>query len=139
MVLRFGHIFSYFQECWAFVAIPIATVFVAGILWKKFHARVAFVVLLLTFPMFLMPYFLRILHVRMNVFNVAGFTLVLTIVLGVILTFIIRPLAQENNNQLIFSFSSSENSVPGVPFYKKVPFWAVMMILCYAAVYAVFW
>jgi len=139
MVLRFGHIFSYFQECWAFVAIPIATVFVAGILWRKFHAKVAFYILLLTFPMFLMPYLLRILKVQMNVFNVAGITLFLTVLLVVFLTFMIRPVAEENKDQLIFSFSSSENSLQGIPWYRKVPFWAVIMMLLYAAVYALFW
>jgi len=139
MVLRFGHIFSYFQECWAFVAIPIATVFVAGILWRKFHAKVAFYILLLTFPMFLMPYVLRILKIQMNVFNVAGITLFLTVLLVVFLTFMIRPVAEENKDQLIFSFSSSENSLQGIPWYRKVPFWAVIMMLLYAGVYALFW
>ncbi|HZF64678.1 MAG TPA: sodium/solute symporter, partial [Chitinophagaceae bacterium] len=34
LVSKFDYIFSYFQECWAFIAVPVAVIFVLGVLWK---------------------------------------------------------------------------------------------------------
>jgi SSS family solute:Na+ symporter len=84
IVMRFGHIFSYFQECWAFIAIPVAVLFTLGVLWKGVTARSALWTLCLSFPMLVLPYLLRTYEVTWNVYNVAGIVLIFTLLFTVL-------------------------------------------------------
>jgi SSS family solute:Na+ symporter len=141
MVLKFGHIFSYFQECWAFMAIPVAVVFMAGVLWKKVGSSAAFWTLCLSFPMLILPYLLRIFKVKLNVFNVAGIVLVICVLFIVIFTLIRKR--EEEKNDFIWNLKMSklpaEITAKGYKWYKSVIFWSILMVLVYVIIYSVFW
>jgi SSS family solute:Na+ symporter len=143
VVQRFGHIFSYFQECWAFMAIPVAIIFVGGLLWKKVSSRVAYITLLLAFPMFFMPYLLRLFSVEMNVFNVAGIVLFLMILLFIMLT--LKYNQEEARDKQSFTWNVSLIKLPGEiaaqyrPWYKNLLLWGSVMVIIYILIYILFW
>jgi len=137
-VMKFGQIFSYFQECWAFVAVPVAATFVAGVLWKRMNANAALITLSLVFPMLVVPYLLRMFHVGMNAFNVAGLVAIATVALVVVLGFVTRPTGTEDDT-MVFSFGGSRSGAVLAPLHRRVGFWAGVMVLVYAGVYAWFW
>ena len=143
MVTRFGQIFSYFQECWAFVAIPVVIVFLGGLLWKRVNSQVAFIILLLSFPMFVMPYILRLLEVEMNVFNVAGLVFIVYIIIFIIITLSQKTKPDEQEKQFTWNFSMvkiPETYPPAhQPWYKSLLLWGSFMVGVYIYIYAVFW
>lgn len=139
VVGSFNHIFDFFQECWAFVAVPISLTFLLGILFRQMSAKLAYGLMLLTFPMFLMPYLIKLLGIPMNIYNVAG--LVWLITLGCCLLYIYFV---DRRNYV----QKPEESQPAVtplvaherlPLFKRVGFWTVVMVGCYVVIYAVFW
>jgi hypothetical protein len=143
MVLKFGHIFSYFQECWAFVAIPVAVIFVGGLIWKKVNSITAYVMLLLSFPMFAIPYLLRILNIQMNVFNIAGLFLI-----GFIIVFIITALLTKSSESEEASTMIWRPSMMKLPrelvtinriWYRNLFFWGSVMVALYVLIYIIFW
>jgi SSS family solute:Na+ symporter len=141
VVGSFGQIFSYFQQCWAFIAVPIAVTFVAGLLSGKIHSRAAYLTLLLTFPMLAVPYFLNFFDVKMNPYNIAGILLVATILFIILMSFILKR--NEPESEMVWT--KQMNKLPesavkeNAPFYKRVGFWAAIMVGLYIAVYAIFW
>lgn len=143
MVLKFGHIFSYFQECWAFVAIPVAVIFVGGLLWKKSNSNTAFIILLLTFPMFAIPYVLRIMKIQMNVFNVAGFVLAGVILLFIILNLLSSKKIMKADQLITWNVSMiklpSQLSFYNKIWYKNLLFWGFLMVMFYVLLYIIFW
>ncbi len=143
MVLKFGHIFSYFQECWAFVSIPVAVIFTGGLLWKKVNSRTAFITLLLSFPMFLAPYILRILKVEMNVFNVAGFFLIGFIIVFVLMTLLTGKSELEKEPAMVWKPSMvrlpGELTAINRVWYRNLFFWGSVMVALYVLIYIVFW
>ena len=141
MVLKFGQIFSYFQECWAFIAVPVAVVFMAGVLWKRAGSSAAFWTLCLSFPMLILPYILRIIKVKMNVFNVAGIVLIITVLFIVILT-LIRKKETERSDfswNLKMSKLPAEETAKGYYWYKNLTLWSILMVVVYVVIYTVFW
>lgn len=142
-VLSFGHIFSYFQETWTYVAIPVTVIFVGGILWKRLNSKVAFIILLLTFPMFIVPYLLRMLKVEMNVFNVAGFVLIffiiLTYVLGII--FIKKEAYASNEFQWNLRMSALPEKIRQHygKWFQSLILWGSLMVAIYILIYSIFW
>lgn len=135
VVGSFKHIFDFFQQCWAFVAVPVSLTFLLGVLSKRMTANLAFYLLLSTFPMFLMPYILKATGVDLNIFNVAGVLWV--VLLGICLlhiTFFGEKKAPEPEPM--------PGTVPAdeiVPWYQSVPFWLSVMVLCYIGIYILFW
>jgi SSS family solute:Na+ symporter len=142
MVLKFGHIFSYFQECWAFMAVPVAVVFVAGVMWKRVTGTVAFWTLCLSFPMLVLPYLLRIFKVQMNVFNIAGIVLIITIAFIIIFT-LLKNKRGTKESDIIWNprMSRLPQDTRGLnsPWYRNLTFWSIVMIAVYLVIYIVWW
>jgi SSS family solute:Na+ symporter len=134
LVQQFEYIFSYFQECWAFISVPVAVIFVMGVLWKGVTDKAAFLTLCLSFPMLVLPYLLRLFQVTTNVYNVAGFVLLLTVLFcwGV-------SLATKQPKEAPLIVSRDMLHTERVAWYKSTWFWAVVMIVSYILLYAFFW
>jgi solute:Na+ symporter, SSS family len=142
VVAQFEYIFSYFQESYAFIAIPAAVIFVMGVLWKGVTPKAAWYTLCLSFPMLLLPYLLRITEVSMNVYHVAGIVLVFTI----LFCWMISLLTQQNDEmsdvhrELVWTPSMSRMPhqlfPAGYPWYKRVSLWAIAMGALYIILYA---
>lgn len=143
VVLRFGHIFSYFQECWAFISIPIAIVFVGGVLWNRAGNKAALYTLYLAFPMLALPYILRLMHVEMNVFNVAGFVLIFTIIYFLLAGYMTPAPGADKKLNYIWKpqmiFLKPEDDEKHKKWYQNLFFWAIMMATFYAVIYIIFW
>lgn len=139
IVSRFGYIFSYFQECWAFIAIPAAVIFVMGILWTGVTSKAAWLTLCLSFPMLLLPYVLRLAEVSMNVYHVAGLVLIFTTLFCWLTSLATASASDASNRELVWKFSM--NRLPpalfpqGYPWYKRISFWAIGMVLVYVVLY----
>jgi len=142
-VMSFGHIFSYFQEGWAFIAIPIAVIFVLGGLWRRVTTTAALWTLLLSFPMLVLPYLLRALEVKMNVFNVAGFVLIFTLLFTVVLSLVTREKHPEGKEKFIWRPSMArltwDPRIGELPWYRKLSFWTMVLVSMYVFIYATLW
>lgn len=141
MVARFEYIFSYFQECWAFIAIPAAVIFVMGILWKGVTAKAAWYTLCLSFPMLVLPYVLRITGSAINVYHVAAFVLVFTVIFCWLMSLLTRAGAETSTrNEYVWKPSMAELSheifMNKYPWYKRVSLWAFAMVALYIFLYA---
>lgn len=141
VVSRFDYIFSYFQECWAFIAIPAAVIFVMGILWKGVTPKAAWLTLCLSFPMLLLPYLLRMADVSMNVYHVAGFVFVFTILFCWLVSLASKPNHYTAvHDEAVWKFSM--NKLPsslfpnGYPWYRRISVWAIGMVVLYVLLYA---
>lgn len=136
VVMRFGHIFAYFQECWAFIAIPVVVIFVLGVLWPRMSDKAAMLTLVLSFPMLLFPYLLRITDASWNVYNVAGIVFILTFLFAVAVSLS----GQRKTSTLTFHEAASKvtTASEGSLFQSEV-FWAVLLVLLYITVYVYFW
>lgn len=136
VVGSFKHIFDFFQQCWAFVAVPVSLTFLLGVLSRRMTANLAFYLLLSTFPMFLMPYILKAAGLNFNTFNVAGILwLVLLGLCWLHITFF-------GEERLPVPEPAYPRDVPEreqVPWYQSVPFWLIVMVLCYVGIYSLFW
>jgi SSS family solute:Na+ symporter len=135
VVMGLGHIFAYFQECWAFIAIPVVVIFLLGVLWKGMTEQAAWWTLLLSFPMLLFPYLLRLGGPSWNAYNVAGIALVATFLFAIALSLVTRksPITGFAGTR---SESAPEESQP---FYANTLFWAVALSLLYIGLYTYFW
>jgi SSS family solute:Na+ symporter len=136
VVMRFGHIFAYFQECWAFIAIPVVVIFVLGVLWPRMSDKAAMLTLVLSFPMLLFPYLLRITDASWNVYNVAGIVFILTFLFAVAVSLS----GQRKTSTLTFHEAASKvtTASEGSLFQSEI-FWAVLLVLLYITVYVYFW
>jgi SSS family solute:Na+ symporter len=138
IVGSFKHIFDFFQECWAFVAIPISLTFLFGVINARMTSNLAFYLLLSTFPMFLMPYVVKILDISMNIFNVAGIVWIVMCLFCLIYMFFVsnpKSVVKESPNEI----NTSMGSEMVVPWFRSVTLWLTIMIVCYAGIYFLLW
>jgi SSS family solute:Na+ symporter len=139
VVSRFDYIFAYFQECWAFIAIPAAVIFVMGVLWRGVTPKAAWLTLCLSFPMLLLPYLVREAKISMNVYHVAGLVLAFTTAFCYVASIATQDKSPVSNE---YVWEPSMGRVPeelfpgGYPWYRRVSVWAVAMVMVYVILYA---
>ncbi len=133
VVGSFKHIFDFFQECWAFVAVPISLTFLLGIFSKRMSAKLAFYLMLLTFPMFLMPYVVKLLGITMNIYNVAGIVWIITFLACLLYMFLVGN-PDKYQEKTLFLFERTQG-----PWYKNIILWALVMVACYVTIYFLLW
>ncbi len=133
VVGSFKHIFDFFQECWAFVAVPISLTFILGIFFKRMSSKLAFYLMLFTFPMFLMPYIVKLLGITMNIFNVAGIVWIITLLLSLFYMFFVNGSDKKQERTLFLAETIK------VPWYKSIVLWVLVMVACYFTIYFFLW
>lgn len=139
LVQNFEHIFSFFQECYAFIGIPVAVIFVAGVFIPKVSSKAALYILFIAFPMFIVPYLLRFYEVDMNVFNVAGIMLGVVILIAFVLTSLF-PASKDESQEYIWKPSMINlKSEKQYPWYGRVSYLIILMLVVYIALYIKFW
>lgn len=146
-----GGIFHYFQMLASYVTVPVATVFLLGIFWKRATSTAAVTVLLLGIPLglltanILIPYGFSpetIKKYSLDNFFINGAvtqTLCVFLMLGV--SFMTKPKDVQDIKPLTFSFSQLwlPHDEPKRPFYQSVPFWWTIFVLFYVGLYIYFW
>lgn len=146
-----GGIFHYFQMLASYVTVPIATVFLIGILWKRATPAASLTVLLAGIPLglftanVLVPYGFLPETIKTysldNFFINGAITQVLCVLLMVVVSLATRPRKTDEIVPLTFSFSQLRLPAdePKRPFYQSVPFWWTLFVLFYAGLYWYFW
>jgi solute:Na+ symporter, SSS family len=138
IVGSFKHIFDFFQECWAFIAVPISLTFLLSMVSKRMNSKLAFNMLLLTLPMFFVPYVVRQTGITMNIYNLAGI-LWICLLLGAavyLYLFVPKPAA---GIVILSDVVVSDIEIIPMPWYKTIAFWITIMVVAYLTVYIIFW
>jgi SSS family solute:Na+ symporter len=138
IVGSFTHIFDFFQQCWVFVAAPISITFLLSMVTRRIDSRLAFILLLLTFPMFLAPYAVKLTGITMNIYNLAGIVWMCLMAFAVSYMFLFNPdPALEKDDPIGIHVKDIEGTQ--VPWYKSTAFWGAIMVFAYLTVYIIFW
>lgn len=143
VVMSFGNIFSYFQECWFLIAAPIMAIFLLAVFWRRATATAAAWTLALCFPMFVLPYWLRMAGVEMNAFNIAGIVYVASITCMVLLSLATPPPNPESVDRVIWSRAVMRLPraivASGYPIYRRVGLWWALTVGMFVALYIAYW
>lgn len=146
-----GGIFDYFQTLASYVTVPLATVFLLGVLWKRATAAGAFTVLVAGIPLgllvakFFVPYFFEQETIKAwsldNPFVNGAITQVFCIILMIGVSLITRPLSADEVRPLTFSFDKLRLPAdePSRPLFARVSFWWTIFVLVYIGIYIWLW
>jgi len=138
IVGSFTHIFDFFQQCWVFVAAPISITFLLSMITRRIDSRLAFILLSLTFPMFLAPYAAKLTGITMNIYNLAGIVWLCLMTFAVSYMFLFNPdPALEKDDPIGIHVKDIEGT--RMPWYASTAFWGGIMVLAYLTVYILFW
>lgn len=138
IVGSFSHIFDFFQQCWVFVAAPISITFLLSMITKRINSKLAFLLLMLTFPMFLAPYAVKQIGITMNIYNLAGLVWACLLAFAVLYMFLFNPEPVSKNEDPIGIYVK-DTAVIQMPWYKSIAFWGSIMVLAYLTIYIIFW
>ncbi|MHC4444035.1 MAG: sodium:solute symporter family transporter [Planctomycetota bacterium] len=145
-----GGIFNYFQSVASYIAVPIATVFLLGILWKRATSQAAFVVMLAGIPIgaciaWLIPYlFAQEVVARYsldNFFINAGITQIVCVLLMIAVSLATAPKPVGSIAPLMFTkdklFLPQGDLIK--PWYQSIWFWWTIFVLMYIVLYILLW
>ena len=143
IVGRWGTLFGYFQECWFFMAVPIVVVFVSALLWRRSNNFSATATLLLCLPMTLLPATLKMLHIDVNSFVLAGILLIPVVAFHIVMSYVRVAPNPARVSQWIWKrhmlFLPPEEKAVSYPWYKNLLLWWGLVAAAYVAIYIVFW
>jgi hypothetical protein len=105
---------------------------------KRINSKLAFILLMLTFPMFLAPYAVKEIGITMNIYNVAGLVWACLIVFAVLYMFLFNQEPVSKNDDAIGLYVK-DTAVIQMPWYKSIAFWGSIMVLAYLTIYIIFW
>lgn len=142
MVGTFDHLFQYFQQSWAFVAVPMVIVFFLGVLWKNYSNTAALLTLLLVFPMFIMPYLMQVFDVDLNAYIFAGMLFIVILLLSVVLSLLTPGTVNPEGSD--YCIRREMIPLPAAVKEKYGPLqqiwlWILILLASYATLYYVFW
>ena len=143
VVMSFGDIFSYFQECWFLIAAPIMAIFLLAVFWRRATATAATWTLGLCFPMFVLPYWLRMAGVEMHAFNIAGIVYIASLACMALLSLKTRPPEPQSVERVIWSRAvlrlPSALVASGYPIHRRVSLWWALTVGLFVTLYIVYW
>ncbi len=146
-----GGIFNYFQTLASYVTVPLATVFLLGVLWKRATATAAFTVLIAGIPIGLLvanifvPYCFDQETIKAysldNTYVNGAMTQAICVVLMIIVSMSTKAKPKEELQQLTFSMDKLylPSTDPPRPFYQKIGVWWTLFVLFYIAIYIYMW
>ena len=143
VVVTFGNIFAYFQECWFLIAAPIMAIFLLAVFSRRATATAAAWTLGLCFPMFVLPYWLRIAGIGMNAFNIAGIVYVLSLACMAAVSLRTAPPDPESVDRVIWTRAVAR--LPraivesGYPLWRRVSLWWALTVAMFVALYLAYW
>ena len=143
VVMRFGNIFSYFQECWFLIAAPIMAIFLLAVFWRRATAQAAAWTLGICFPMFALPYWLRMTGSEANAFNIAGIVYVASLACMAVLS--LNTPAPDRKSVERVTWSRAVLRLPqaitaaGYPAHRRVGLWWALTVGVFVALYVAFW
>ena len=145
MVGKFGSIFAYAQDCWALMLAPVMAVFVMAIFWKRTTRTTAIATLFMAIPMLFIVFLRELTGIwaSCNIFNLSAVIFVLSLgVIAIISRFTQAP-DEADVRATLWSPKmlrpSEEELKLGYPWWKRVGFWFMLVVLCFTIIYAIFW
>ncbi len=144
LVGRFGSIFSYAQECWSLMLAPVMAVFFLAIFWKRMTKVSAILTLFLAVPMLVVVFLRRFsgMLAGVNIFNLSGIIFLISLVFIVAVSFFTPPPAENLKSKLWHPSLirlPEEEITAGYPWWKRISFWFVLVVIIFIIIYAVFW
>ena len=143
VVMSFGNIFSYFQECWFLIAAPIMAIFLLAVFWRRATASAAAWTLGLCFPMFVLPYWLRLSGVEANAFNIAGIVYLASLACMAVLSLLTTPPDAEAVNRVIWTRAVLRLPraiiAAGYPVHRRVSLWWAITVGVFVVLYITYW
>ncbi|MEA1996066.1 MAG: sodium/solute symporter [Gemmatimonadota bacterium] len=147
MVGKFPSIFEFFQKCWFFIAAPVSALFILAILWKRTTKTAAFWTLIMCFPLFFLPYLLRLGEQEyawsVNEFNLAGIVFILSLLFCIIVSLATEPPKTKQVESLVWqpfmNKLEAEEMPSGYAWYKNLVMWSAIWVAVMIAIYAEFW
>lgn len=145
-----GGIFNYFQMIASYLAVPIATVFLIGVLWKKATPVAAFTVLTAGIPLGLIvkwiiphlfsPDFVKAYSLD-NFFIISGITQALCIILMVTISLVTRPKPFDSISSLLVSKETIMLPKTGKsrPVVQSLMLWWCVFVVFYGVLYVYLW
>ena len=146
-----GGIFKYFQTLASYVTVPLATVFLLGVMWKRATPASALTILLAGVPIGLLVHYRFVPAVFApetirqysldNPFITGAMTQAVCVVLMVAVSFVTRPREADAIAPMTFSVKNLllPADEPKRPFYQSVPFWWVLFVAFYVGLYVWLW
>ncbi len=146
-----GGIFDYFQTLASYITVPLATVFLLGVMWKRATPRAALTILLAGIPLglFVSNYFVpnafseeTIKQYNLaNPFITGAMTQVLCVVLMIVVSLFTKAREVEEIAPLTFSVQNIRLPLgePKRPFYQSVTFWWGIFVAFYVGIYVWLW
>jgi solute:Na+ symporter, SSS family len=143
VVGRWETLFGYFQECWFFMAVPIVVVFVSALLWRRSNNFSATATLLLCIPMTLLPAILKMLHINVNSFVLAGILLIPVVAFHVAMSYVRAAPEPIRVRQWIWKrqmlYLPTEEKAGSKAWYKSLVLWWGLVAAAYIVIYIIFW
>ncbi len=145
-----GGIFNYFQMLASYIAVPIATVFTLGILWKRATPAAAVTIMITGIPIGI--FISRLIPIIFdantvaaysldNFFVISGITHAVCIIIMVLVSLYTVPKPVEKIKPLLFSRQMillPENE-PKRPFIQSIKLWWSIFAVVYIILYIVLW
>ena len=145
-----GGIFNYFQMLASYLAVPIATVFLIGVLWKRATPAAAFTIMVFGIPLgIVIKSLVAVLFSEAavktysldNFFIISGITQFFCIIIMVAVSLLTAPKPYESISSLLVSKKTlllpEDERKPAM--YKSFWLWWVVFILFYAVLYVFLW
>jgi len=161
-IQRMGGIFIYFQTAASYFAVPIASVFLMGMFWKRTTPAAALTVIIAGIPfgmlmdwyimegrpltvgwLTLIPQFIPADFIEAwntkNVFVCSGFSQIFMMLLMVVISLFTLPKPEAEIRPLMWSLDKFflPKGEPKRNLFQGVGFWFVLLSLVYAAVYVI--
>ena len=148
---KMGGIFHYFQSIATYVAVPIATVFLFGMFWKRTTATAAFVTMIVGIPFgvllhkILIPWFcspkLIADYSLDNFFIVSGITQIFCAIGLIVLSCFTTPRNPEEIKTFLWrpSLLKLPAGEPQHPWYASSWFWCVLLVSSCTSLYVLWW
>lgn len=148
---KLGGIFNYFQAAASYLAVPIATVFLFGMFWKRTTPAAAFTVIVGGIPIGIIIHLLIIPAIFSqavitrysldNFFIVCGITQIVCSIVIVVVSLYTKPRETEEIASLLWTKEKLflPASEPKRPLWQSVGFWWVLFTMAFVAVYIKWW
>ena len=146
-----GGIFHYFQSIATYVAVPIATVFLFGMFWKRTTSIAAFLTMIVGIPFgvllhkILIPWLcspkLIADYSLDNFFIVSGITQIFCAVGLIVISLLTKSRDPEDIKTLIWTpaLLKLPASDPKHPWYTSSWFWCILLVIACTSLYILWW
>lgn len=148
---KLGGIFIYFQSLSTYLAVPVATCFLAGMFWRRATATAAFVVLIVGIPLgafiqhiaipALVPNNLITTLSLDNFYVSGGITQFFCVLIMVIVSLYTEPKEYQKIKQLLWTpkLMSLPKGAVARPWWQSVWLWWGSMAVVYGVIYVLWW